>query len=71
MITCLKHKTKYEQGECPRCKELRLGISVSYKSTNPEHISKFISNKVAELNNITAKLKIINERIEKLLKGNK
>jgi len=69
MITCLKHKINYEHGECPVCKRVRTAIT--YSTNNPLHTSKFIMDKVAELNKITAKLKVINERVKELLKDNK
>lgn len=71
MITCMKHNIHFVDNECPRCKELRLGITMSYNSNNPEHRSKFIMNNVRELNKLTEKLKEINNKLEKLLKETK
>jgi len=71
MIICLKHKIDYHHGECPSCKSVREGVSLNYSSSNPEHTSKYILNKVKELNKLTDKLKEINSKIQKLLKENK
>jgi len=71
MITCLKHNVNFISGECPRCKELKEGINISYKSNNPEHLSKYMITKVRELKELIKKLKVINTKIKKLVEENK
>jgi ABC-type Zn uptake system ZnuABC Zn-binding protein ZnuA len=63
MITCIKHRINYEHGECPSCKRLREGISVSYSSNDPVHTSKYYTN----LEEINKQVEKINARAKKLL----
>lgn len=71
MITCLKHKVEFVKGECPSCKRLREGISVSYKTNTPQHTSRFIMDRTKELNELADKVKKVNDKLKKLLKDNK
>jgi len=69
MIKCFKHRTEYVNGKCPACEKLKQVIK--YNTTNPEHRSKFIMDKLTELDKIVQKLKAINSKVDKLLKDNK
>lgn len=67
MITCLKHKVDFVGGECPKCKALKDGISLNYKSSNPEHDSEYnLNGTLKRLREATEKLKKLNESIDKI-----
>lgn len=63
MITCLKHKVDFVDGECPRCKFPEL----YYSSDEPVHKSDYIQS----LDEINKKIEEINARALKLLEDNK